>query len=405
MKRMKKEAFTCRRGELTIRGVLYHPQQPAETGSGGKYPAAILSHGFMANYRSMEKYARMFARMGFAAVAYDFCGGGLAVRSDGRTEDMSVLTEKEDLKAVIAAVSDLPFVNPEDITLVGGSQGGFVSAMTAQDLQDKIRRLILFFPALCIPDDARAGKMLMAEFDPEHIPDIVRCGPMKLGKRYVEDVIGMNAFEQIREYRGPVLILHGSRDDIVKPSYSVEAYRNYRRMRGGDPSEDCQLVMISGGNHGFFGRGSRAWDDYTEFAIRKFLEGKRLLLNVDVKLTNAEEEKIDGGRKVKLFFEGHSSGAWFRGDVVTPAFDEQIFYGKEPETCCADYVLAGKDFRGNACTVHVRNKMAPGKNRNWARDWKPEVSTDSEALSFVNGLRCETYAEGRKMGPFIHIWG
>ena len=88
--------------------------------------------------------------------------------------------------------------------LMGCSQGGFVSAIAASRLNNEISKLILFYPALCIPDDARAGKMMFAKFDPENIPDIIRCGPMRLGKCYVEDVIAVDPYQEIRDFSGDV---------------------------------------------------------------------------------------------------------------------------------------------------------------------------------------------------------
>lgn len=64
-----------------------------------------------------------------------------------------------------------------------------------------INKLVLFYPAFCIPDDARAGKMIFARFDPNNLPGVIKCGPMKLGKCYVEDVIRMNPFEEIKYIR------------------------------------------------------------------------------------------------------------------------------------------------------------------------------------------------------------
>ncbi len=398
---MIKEKFSCKREDLTIRGRVYRPDDDSR-----KYPLVIISHGFMANYKSTKHYAKKFAKMGYAAVIFDFNGGGIGSRSDGKTQDMSVLTEKEDLKAVIAAASGLPYVDGEDITLMGCSQGGFVSAMVAEDLQDKIRRLILFYPALCIPDDARKGQMMLAKFDPQNVPETLNCGPMKLGRRYVTDVLDMNPFDEIRDYKGPVLIIHGTRDEIVNQSYAHEAYINYLKTHGRVPSGDVQLVMIDGGNHGFNGPRAKAWEKYVFFAIRKFLEGKTLFFNVDVRLTETEEEMLeDGGRKVKLYFKGRSSSGFFKGEVVTPAYDEQIFHGKTPDTCCASYTVEGIDYRGNACKVEITNRMAEGKKKDWETGWQPTVHTDSRLLSRVNELRCETYAENRKVGPVIHIWG
>ena len=55
---------------------------------------------------------------------------------------------------------------------MGCSQGGFVSALFAAAHPNVVvSRLILFYPALCIPEDARRGKMLMYAFDPSNIPE------------------------------------------------------------------------------------------------------------------------------------------------------------------------------------------------------------------------------------------
>lgn len=232
---MKKHRFSCKRGDLTIRGNLYQPE-------GKNLPIAILSHGFMANQSTMKGYAREAARLGYVAFTYDFCGGCLWGRSEGKTTEMSVLTEVEDLKAVIAYAASLPFTDEKRIVLIGASQGGFVSALTAAQMGDAIEGLVLFYPALCIPDDARKGQMMFAKFDPENIPSVIRCGPMKLGHVYPEAVIGMDPFEEISSYRGPVLILHGTGDAIVNISYARRAAECY---------ENCRLEELEGAGHGF----------------------------------------------------------------------------------------------------------------------------------------------------------
>jgi hypothetical protein len=53
----------------------------------GIFPAVILCHGFMANEGMCETYAKLFARMGYAAFTFDFCGGGLMSRNDGKSRD------------------------------------------------------------------------------------------------------------------------------------------------------------------------------------------------------------------------------------------------------------------------------------------------------------------------------
>jgi hypothetical protein len=238
---MKNEEFSCMRDDLTIRGHIFGK------GTAPK-PAVILSHGFMANEKTCYDYAKLIESLGYVAFTYDFCGGGLGVHSDGKTEDMTVLTEKKDLHSVIDYVSSLPFVDSERISLLGCSQGGFVSAMVAKEIPEKIASLILIYPALCIPDDARSGKMMFFKFDPKNIPDILGRLPMKLGGDYARCVIDMDPYEEIGGFEKPVLYLHGTDDNIVNISYARKANVLYPQ---------CSYFEIIGGGHGFKGEAEK----------------------------------------------------------------------------------------------------------------------------------------------------
>ncbi len=239
-----KSGFTCSRDGLTIRGTEYRS-------ANSKLPAAIVSHGFMANQNSVRHYTRHLAKLGYAAYSFDFNGGSAAgSKSAGRTTDMSVLTEVADLEAVIDYVLQLPYIDGDKgVVLMGCSQGGFVSALTAAKRKEQVSRLVLFYPALCIPDDARAGKMMFAKFDPRNVPERINCGPMKLGRRYVTDVLDMDPYAEITPYPGPVLIVHGTDDNIVHPDYARCAYEAYSKRSG--PKVLVRLEMIEGGDHGF----------------------------------------------------------------------------------------------------------------------------------------------------------
>ena len=256
MFRMKKNndfiisEFHCQRDSLTIRGTEY---RPVKADAGTKLPVAIVSHGFMAFQDTVRQYARALAEAGYVAYCFDFCGGSVIKgKSDGRTTDMSVLTEVRDLEAVMDFVQSQPYNDPSKLLLMGCSQGGFVSALTAAKYPDRVSKLVLFYPALCIPDDARAGKMMFARFDPKNIPDQFRCGPMKLGRCYPQDVIGMGPYEEISGYTGKVLLVHGTKDRIVNLDYSRRAAEIYRQA-----GADVKFEILDGAGHGFRGKHDR----------------------------------------------------------------------------------------------------------------------------------------------------
>ena len=122
-----------------------------------------------------------------------------------------------------------------------------------------VDRLILFYPAVCIPDDARKGKMMFFRFDPNHIPAVLGRFPIKLGGDYARTVIGMNPYEAMKGYNGPVLLLHGTADKIVNIRYA-------RKLREIYPN--CRYEEIEGGGHMFKGKA----DQQACLILRNFME-------------------------------------------------------------------------------------------------------------------------------------
>ena len=238
---VEREGFSCERDGLTIKGTVFLPKGKTDC------PIAVISHGFMANQMFSQIHAQNLAKMGYAAFCFDFCGGTLVGSSDGDSTDMSVLTEAEDLKAVIEFAKEQSYTDENELVLLGCSQGGFVSAIVAAEMKEEVDALILLYPALCIPDDARSGEMMFAKFDPQNVPETFWCGPMKLGRRYVTDVIEMDPYEIINQYTGKVLIIHGNQDETVDISYALRAVETYSQA-----GADVEMKIIDEGGHMFF---------------------------------------------------------------------------------------------------------------------------------------------------------
>lgn len=236
---MVERDFSCTRGDLTIHGKEFLPE-------GENLPVVIISHGFGGNSKNLEKYCRVFASWGYAAYCFDFCGGCAHEegRSDGESTDMTVQTECEDLKAVMDYVKELPYIDENRLILMGFSQGGFVSALTAAQRTDEVEALILLCPALCIPDDARKGALGGASYDVHDVPEVIDCGKMLIGKIFHETVVEMNPFEEIAPYTGPVLLIHGTADKTVDYQYAIKAKEAYA-------PDQFHLQLIKEAGHSF----------------------------------------------------------------------------------------------------------------------------------------------------------
>ncbi len=255
---MIENTFECTRENLTIRGTEYRPE-------GDCLPAVILCHGIFVNQDRMRHYAKEYAQMGYAAYCFDFCGGSApgTGKSDGDSRQMSVFTEVKDLEAVMEYVGQLPYTN-DTLIIMGNSLGGFVSGLTAAKHPEKVDKLILFYPALCVPDDARAGDMRGAKFDPDNVPEEFMCGPMMLGHGYPEAVMKMDAVKEISAYDGPVLFVHGTADAVVDVAYSQKAH---------EVMKNSELLIIEGGAHGF----SPEHDKIAIEAIHQFLMKQNII--------------------------------------------------------------------------------------------------------------------------------
>lgn len=224
------EAVTIEGPNGSIYGMLQVPE-------GEKVPLIILSHGFGGNHTFSMDSANHFTGEGFATYAFDFCGGGMGSRSDGTMLDMSVLTEAADLDAVIDHFKDDPRFSC--ILLLGGSQGGFVSAYVSARRPEDIRAVVLEFPAIVLQDDAEKRRNADGSF-----PETSSVMGMRISRKYNEDATSFDLYDLLPQYPGPVLILHGDADPIVPLRYSERAAEIY---------PNAELVVYPGQGHGFMG--------------------------------------------------------------------------------------------------------------------------------------------------------
>ncbi len=382
------EPFFCMRGGLRIRGMQYLPGGHEE---GRRYPAIIVSHGFTGDYTSEESYCREFARLGYAAFCFSFCGGSSdrteeGLKSEGSTTEATIGTEVEDLIAVKDYVAGLAYVDSGNLILMGCSQGGMVSGLAAAKCGKEISKLIMVYPALCIPDHARRGCLGGAHYDVEQVPDIIDCQVVSLGKKFHEEAVGMDVFLELEAYEGPVLILQGMDDTVVNYSYAVRAKESYR------PGQ-CRLQLIRE-----MGHGAEDWmKESIVDSVRQFLLGRREQLTIPIIITRVEEEGKADYKEVRIYFTGYCDTELFRGTVLPGGCDTQKHFEDGTISICADYTLEGVDQEGQNCRIHIVNRRADG-------EWKPRIETDSRALAWIGEADATAVLEGSSGGPTVRIF-
>lgn len=220
-----------------IYGVSYMPDNKK------KCPVVIFSHGYNGTNVDFAMNSEYLTANGVGAYCFDFCGGSVHSKSDLKTTEMSIFTEKEDLCAVIDTIKDWENVDSDNIFLFGGSQGGLVTALAAEDYSDVIKGMLLLFPAFGIPDNWNSKFPTLSS-----IVENLEFWGMTLGKNFFTSIHGYNVFEHIGKFDKEVLIFHGDRDDIVSLEYGERASKVYTHAR---------IEIFPGEGHGFSEAGNK----------------------------------------------------------------------------------------------------------------------------------------------------
>lgn len=229
------QALDIRYQNIRLAGHLYIPKHHS-----AKMPAVILSHGLGGDYTQMEPYAKSLARRGYLTYAYDFAGGSSGSASDGRnTHQMSIFTEEEDLTAVLNNIRQRVDVNANRVSLVGASQGGVVSALTASRHQSEVYSLGLLYPAFSASDEAQRRYNSINQ-----VPHSVNLYGTEVGRTYYRRLLKTNIMNAATKYSGPTIIIHGSADSIVPVRYAHQAAHKFPH---------AQLRIIKGADHDFPG--------------------------------------------------------------------------------------------------------------------------------------------------------
>lgn len=206
-------------------------------------PMVLLMHGIFSSkdFNPMPSLAKALAQAGIGSIRFDFDGHG---KSEGRMQDMTIEKEIADALAIWEYARSLPYV--DWIGFLGHSQGGVIASMTAGRLAAAggpvPAGVILVAPGSVIKQACQGGKFFNARFDPANPPEYIRCwGTMKLGREYLLTTQQLDIYGTASAYKGPVLLLHGTKDTIVPMWCSEQFLETY--------GDKATLVKVDGENH------------------------------------------------------------------------------------------------------------------------------------------------------------
>lgn len=230
------QEITCQSGENTLRGTLTVPDNVE-----GQMPVAILLHGLETDRSWCDDIAWILGDNGIASVRFDYAGNG---QSDGAQEDMSVSSLTRDTRMIIDYVQALEITDPENIFIVGKSMGAVAAMLASKSEGENIKAMCLWYPAFSIKVDAMHGYLLHCPFNPWFPPESLRVGNFNYGRQFLKEIQLMDFETPCQEYRGKVMIIHGTNDFLVPIESSFFVQNMF---------QDCTLNVVPFGMHGFFG--------------------------------------------------------------------------------------------------------------------------------------------------------
>lgn len=202
-------------------GFKIHAKLDFPTTQKDKMPLLILIHGLTGH---MEEHhiaglAEKVVSCGYACLRIDMYGHG---KTDGKFCNHNIVQWVLDLAYVIDYAKKWEFVS--DIYLSGHSQGGLTAMLAAGLKADQIKGLIPLSLGLVVVDLCKRGVFFGAKFDVEHLLDEIYASEDRyITSNYIRIARTLPIDEAIQNYHGPVLLVHGTGDELVPVSYSKDA--------------------------------------------------------------------------------------------------------------------------------------------------------------------------------------
>lgn len=216
-----------------------------------RYPCVVFLHGYtgtrMGDHCILVKAARDLCRAGYACFRFDFRGSG---ESEGEFVDTTLDGEISDALAALEFIKDFKGIDQNRIGLVGMSLGGSVGACVGA--RARVKSLALWSPWAFIEYLVERGGEIVKDpyaWLPPNFKDAIRkkgrvdIGGHMRGKAFFESLAVTDPLREISKYEGPVLIIHGSEDQVVSPTNSEYLYDSVKGMR--------RLIIIDDADHTF----------------------------------------------------------------------------------------------------------------------------------------------------------
>lgn len=193
------------------------------------FPLVVMAHGHGGHrheHGSFTQVAERLARLGVASIRMDFPGCGNSTESFAHNNISNMLA---DILAARDYATLQPAIDSDRVGLFGWSMGGRL-VLLLSDRNEEFKAIATWTPAA----SNGAGSMVIflggqsaynkfrAEAEKEgSVLFTTQWGQEQvLGLQWFEDLENTRPLDAVRQFKGPLLVLYGDKDDVVPPAIS-----------------------------------------------------------------------------------------------------------------------------------------------------------------------------------------
>lgn len=220
-----------------------------------KSPIVIIIHGFKGTkeyYPFVDHSVPVFLDAGIAVLRIDCRGSG---ESDMEFKEMTIESEAEDVLMAVEYVKSRGDIDSERVALIGISMGAS-AILTAMKKKPKVRGLIFWGPAFFGNNyfETPENRKTVEEEGVWYVEQRFTGKKLTAGKELFYEMIGLDTSPYMKLVKAPVLILRGSKDEVVDSKRDKEAAKllnaDYKIIENGDhnftdPDSEKSLIKIT----------------------------------------------------------------------------------------------------------------------------------------------------------------
>lgn len=233
-----------------------------------KYPIVVMNHGTGSNKDEAGNGYKMLssklAAQGIASIRFDFIGTG-----DSETDyiEYNLKTAVSDTNKVIEYAMNLNQINQEKIGLLGWSQGGTVSLLTAAS-NTRVKTVVTWAGAIDLSEGLITDEgYKKAKENGYSILEFGWRPEVKLALEWYEDVLNTDVLKEFSKSNASILAINGTDDDVVLPENAI-------KIAKASKNSESKYVLIEDADHTYriFTGNLEKYTELSDLTVKWFVE-------------------------------------------------------------------------------------------------------------------------------------